>query len=143
MTETISTTTISDAQRNALITAACEVRERAYAPYSRYKVGAAILTASGRVYTGVNVENASYGATVCAERVAIFTAVAAGDREVVAVAVCTENGGSPCGPCRQVMSEFVSAEKDAPLWIADSTGQVRETSVYALLPDHFGSGHLV
>lgn len=130
-------------RRDELVAAACEVRQHAYAPYSRYRVGAAILTASGRVYTGVNIENASYGATVCAERVAFFKAVSEGDLPVVAVAVCTENGGSPCGPCRQVMSEFVPAEDDAPLWIADAAGNVRETSVYTLLPDYFGPGHLL
>ena len=130
-------------RRDELVAAACEVRQHAYAPYSNYKVGAAILTASGTVYTGVNVENASYGATVCAERVAFFKAVTEGDLPVVAVAVCTENGGSPCGPCRQVMSEFVPAEDDAAVWIADATGNVRQTSVYALLPDYFGPGHLL
>jgi cytidine deaminase len=130
---------VTEEQREILLKAACEVRERAYAPYSNYQVGAAILTEDGRVFTGVNVENAAYGLTNCAERSAIFSAVTAGARRIVAVAVCTENAGSPCGACRQVMSEFAG---DIPVWLSDGAGQVRETTLYALLPDHFGPEHL-
>lgn len=97
---------ITDEIRNNLIQSALEARQWAYAPYSHYKVGAALLTSSGRVYDGVNVENAAYPTSVCAERVAIFKAVSEGEREFSALAVVTSNGGSPCGACRQVLSEF-------------------------------------
>ncbi|HYM69386.1 MAG TPA: cytidine deaminase, partial [bacterium] len=89
-----------------LVRAAVAARRRAYAPYSRFSVGAAVLSAGGAIYTGCNVEDASYGLTVCAERVAIHTAVAAGRRRLRAVAVAGAFGISPCGACRQVMDEF-------------------------------------
>lgn len=130
---------VTDEQRDNLIKAACEVRDKAYAPYSNYHVGAAILAEDGRIFTGVNVENASYGLTICAERAAIFSAITAGAKRLLAVAVCTEYGGSPCGACRQVMSEFAS---DIPIWLSDSTGKAHETSLHKLLPDHFGPEHL-
>ena len=130
---------VTDEQRDTLLEAACQIREQAYAPYSKYPVGAAILTEDGRVFTGVNVENAVFGLGICAERAAIFTAAAAGVRKIVAVAVCTENIGSPCGACRQVMSEFAG---DIPVWLTDTSGNVRETSLHKLLPDQFGPGHL-
>lgn len=93
---------------NALIGQAWEVRERAHAPYSKFKVGAALLAADGRVFTGCNVENLSYGLTICAERVAVGAAVAAGATEFLGVAVVADTGEpiSPCGACRQVLSEF-------------------------------------
>ncbi len=93
-------------QRRELIRKANEVRRNAYAPYSGYAVGAALLTTDGRIFTGVNVENASYPNGVCAERVAIYKAVSEGVRDFRAIAVVTENGGTPCGFCRQVMAEF-------------------------------------
>ncbi|MEW5985582.1 MAG: cytidine deaminase [Chloroflexota bacterium] len=130
---------INDAQCDALLAAACAARQRAYAPYSHYRVGAAVLADDGRLYTGVNVENASYSLTICAERAAVFQAVAAGARRILAVAVCTENGGSPCGACRQVLSEFAD---DAPVWLSDAQGHVRQTTLYELLPDRFGPEHL-
>lgn len=117
-----------------LITSATAARERAYAPYSEFKVGAALLGKSGRVYTGCNVENATYCATVCAERTAIFKAVSEGEREFEAIAVITENGVSPCGPCRQVMMEFAP---DMTVIIADTHGNTRLTTVRDLLPDGF------
>ncbi len=86
--------------------AALDARQRAYAPYSHYLVGAAVLTADGVVVIGCNVENASYPATICAERVALTAAVAQGYRDFVAIAVATLNGGTPCGICRQVMAEL-------------------------------------
>ena len=98
-----------------LIAAAQTARSAAYAPYSKYTVGAALLTRSGRVFSGVNVENASYGLSVCAERAAIFRAVCEGEREIRAVVVCAGEGepASPCGACLQVMAEF--APKNEPL----------------------------
>jgi cytidine deaminase len=130
---------ITEEQRDMLVKAACEIRKQAYAPYSRYQVGAAILCQDGQVVTGVNVENAVLGLGVCAERSAIFTSMAFGVRKILAVAVCTENGGSPCGACRQVLSEFAG---DIPVWMSDSQGNVRETTLHTLLPDQFGPDFL-
>jgi len=130
---------VTDAQRDALIAVACEARGFAYAPYSEYRVGAAILTEEGRVFSGANVENAAYGSSMCAERTAVFKAVSEGARRIAAVAVCTANGGSPCGSCRQVLVEFAG---DVPVWLSDAHGHVRETTLYTLLPDHFGPEHL-
>jgi len=130
---------ISNKQKQELLQAACAIREKAYAPYSNYKVGAAILTENGRVFTGVNVENASYGLCNCAERTAVFKMVTEGIQKLYAVAVCTENGGSPCGACRQVLTEFGG---DVPVLLTDTDGNMRETTLYTLLPDHFGPEHL-
>ncbi len=85
-----------------LVALAQSAREKAYAPYSHYTVGAALLTASGQVFTGCNVENAAYPMAICAERTALVKAVSEGQREFAAIAVATRNGGSPCGACRQV-----------------------------------------
>ena len=97
---------LTDAQRRALIEQAISARQNAYAPYSGYSVGAALLTAAGDVFTGCNIEIASYGATVCGERTAAFRAVSEGEREFQAIAVVTSNGAAPCGICRQVLYEF-------------------------------------
>ncbi len=118
----------------ALLEAAKEARERAYAPYSHFPVGAAVRTREGRIYAGCNVENASSGLTVCAERVAIWNAVAHGEQEFVALAVVTGPGSTPCGACRQVMSEFA---EDLPILVADLAGHAWFTSLRALLPDPF------
>ena len=117
-----------------LIASATTSRERAYAPYSNFKVGAALLGKSGRVYTGCNVENAAYGPSMCAERAAVIKAVSEGEREFEAIAVASENGVSPCGTCRQVMMEFAP---DMTVIIADTEGNTRLTTVRALLPDGF------
>lgn len=130
---------ISSEERDKLIRAACEARQNAYAPYSHYRVGAAIWLEDGRLYTGVNVENASYGLTICAERTAVYKMVSEGVGRITAVAVCTENAGSPCGACRQVLAEFAG---DVPVWLVDEAGNGRETTLYTLLPDHFGPEHL-
>lgn len=130
---------VSQSQKEALVDAACAARERAYAPYSNYHVGAAILTEDGRIVTGVNVENVSYGGTICAERTAVVKAVSEGVRRFTAIAVCTSNMGSPCGICRQTLVEFAG---DIPVLLADGQGNVRETSLYKLLPNHFGPQHL-
>ena len=122
-----------------LIDLAKQVRKKAYAPYSHYKVGAALLGKSGKIYTGCNVENASYGHTVCAERTAVVKAVSEGEREFEAVAVVTKNGGSPCGACRQVLSEF---SPELIIYIADKNGEYRTTTLKQLLPDSFTPAHL-
>jgi cytidine deaminase len=111
------------------------MRERAYAPYSGYRVGAALLSASGQVFTGCNVENAVYPLGLCAERVAVFKAISEGEHHFTAIAVATENGGTPCGACRQVLSEF---SPDLRILLVDAKGHVRETSLRALLPEPFG-----
>ncbi len=125
--------------REALIAQALAAREQAYAPYSRYRVGAALLGRSGRVYTGCNVENVAYPLTICAERTALVKAVSEGEREFVAIAVVTENGGSPCGACRQTLCEFGS---EIVVLIADISGTYRETTVAELLPDSFDAIYL-
>ena len=127
---------LTDEIRQKLIRAAQEARKWAYAPYSGYAVGAALLTASGRVYDGVNVENAAYPTGICAERVAVFKAVSEGEREFEAIAVVTINGGSPCGSCRQVLAEFGVS---TVVLLANADEQLlRETSVAELLPGAFG-----
>ena len=127
---------LTDKEQSTLIQAAREARRRAYAPYSKYAVGAAVLSASGRIYTGVNVENAAYPLTICAERAAIFKAISEGEREFTALAVVSSNGGSPCGSCRQVMAEF---GLDTQVLIADAKGNLlQQASVRELLPGAFG-----
>jgi cytidine deaminase len=125
--------------REELITQAQAAREQAYAPYSGYQVGAALLGKSGRVYTGCNVENAVYPLVICAERTAVVKAVSEGEREFVALAVVTEKGGSPCGSCRQTLREF---GEDIVVLIADTKGNCRETTVMELLPDSFSATDL-
>jgi cytidine deaminase len=119
---------------------AAQARQWAYAPYSHYTVGAALLTASGRIYDGINVENAAFGDTICAERTAAVKAVSEGEREFVAIAVASGNGGMPCGSCRQVLAEFGLG---ARVLIVDANGGiVSRTTVRELLPDAFGPGQL-
>jgi len=131
---------LNDEERVNLIEAAAAARHWAYAPYSNYKVGAALLTATGKIYDGVNVENAAYPTTTCAERVAVFKAVSEGEREFRAIAVVTQNGGFPCGSCRQVLAEFGT---DIVVLVANEIGQlVEETTVADLLPKSFGSSYL-
>ena len=122
-------------QKTSLIETARSARQWAYAPYSRYAVGAALLTESGRIYDGVNIENAAFPDGICAERVAIFKAVSEGERKFVAIAVVTSNGGTPCGSCRQVMAEF---GLDMVVLIADEQGNLRdENTVADILPGAF------
>ena len=118
-----------------LIDLATQVRRKAYAPYSHYAVGAAILGKSGRTYTGCNVENAVYSLTICAERAALFKAISENEREFETLAVVTSNGGSPCGSCRQVLAEF---GLDIRVLIATPEQLVAETRVADLLPRAFG-----
>lgn len=126
--------------RERLIHEATLARTRAYAPYSRYQVGAAILTEDGRLFSGGNVENAVYPLGLCAERVAIAAAVAAGVRRVTALAVITANGGTPCGACRQVLREF--AEVDTPVLIGTPDGAYHEMRLEDLLPESFSVADL-
>lgn len=127
--------TIQPENKRELIDRALKIRERAYSPYSNYRVGASLLTTSGEYFDGVNVENAAYSMTVCAERNAVFQAVAHGYQKFRAIAVATDNGGSPCGSCRQVLSEF---SPDMQVFMVDSTGEVvLETTVRQLLPQAF------
>ncbi len=122
-------------EKQALIELANTARQRAYAPYSNYPVGAALRTKTGRIFTGVNVENAAYPQTMCAERVAIFKAVSEGEKDFEVITVVTNNGGSPCGGCRQVMAEF---GLDTIVLLADGSGKlVKETTVKELLPEAF------
>ena len=115
-----------------------EMKTAAYAPYSHFQVGAAVLAESGKIYGGANVENASYGATVCAERNAIFAAVNAGERKLMAIAV-TE---TPCGVCRQVMREFCDP-KAFKVIVAKSPDDFKVFTLDELLPESFGPEHLV
>lgn len=121
--------------KHKLIDLALQARHWAYAPYSHYAVGAALVTTSGKIYDGANVENASYPNSCCAERVAIFKAISEGEREFDTLVVANENGGSPCGMCRQVMAEF---GLDTRVIIIDGAGKIRdETTVATLLPEAF------
>ena len=132
--------TIPEQDKEELIERALRIRARAYAPYSNYNVGASLITESGEIFDGVNVENASYSMAICAERNAVFQAVAHGHRSFRAIAVATDNGGSPCGACRQVLSEF---GLDIEVYTVDSEGKiVLETTVGGLMPEAFGPEHL-
>ena len=122
-----------------LIAKAMEAREKAHAPYSRFDVGAALLARSGRVYTGCNVENASYGLSICAERTAVFKAVSEGERNFEAIAVVTEKGVTPCGACRQVLLEF---GEDIQVIVANGAGEYRVFTLRELLPEAFTPKHL-
>ena len=132
--------TLTQQEKQALVDLANTARQRAYAPYSNYPVGSSLRTKTGRIYTGVNVENAAYPQTMCAERVAIFKAVSEGEKEFEVITVVTDNGGSPCGGCRQVMAEF---GLDTIVLLADGSGKiVKETTVKELLPEAFTPKHL-
>ncbi|MEN6591002.1 MAG: cytidine deaminase [Fervidobacterium sp.] len=123
-----------------LISIAKDVMKNAYVPYSNFKVGAALLTKSGKVYTGVNIENSSFGLTNCAERTAIFKAISEGEREfeTLVVVADTEEPVSPCGACRQVMSEF----GDFEVVLTNLKGDIIQTSVNQLLPYSFDKDDL-
>src|SRR5512141_333036 len=122
-------------EKQSLVDLANTARQRAYAPYSHYRVGSSLRTKTGRIFTGVNVENAAYPQTMCAERVAIFKAVSEGEKDFEVITVVTDNGGSPCGGCRQVMAEF---GLDTIVLLADGNGRlVKQTTVRELLPEAF------
>jgi cytidine deaminase len=130
---------LTEQEIHELIAAATAAREKAYAPYSGFTVGAALLAANGQIYTGCNVENASYGLTICAERSAVYQAVASGTRDFIAIAVVTKNAVTPCGACRQVLAEF---NPHLVVIIADSFGRWQAFSLDELLPQAFGPADL-
>lgn len=130
--------------RDELILKAIEARENAYVPYSKFSVGAAVLTTNGDVYLGCNIENASYGLCMCAERNALYNAYCHGvtqdDIEALAIVADTELPVSPCGACRQVINELFP--KNAPIYLANLSGDVKETTIEELLPYAFDSEDL-
>lgn len=125
-----------------LLAEARKAREHAYVPYSRFPVGAALLTEDGSVFRGCNVENASYGLTNCAERIALFKAISEGKRRFAALAVIADTPGpvAPCGACRQVMAEL--CPPNMKVYLANLKGDLKETTVEKLLPDSFGREEL-
>jgi cytidine deaminase len=131
---------ITEQQRTELISTALAARSRAYAPYSHYPVGAALLTSTGKIFAGVNVENAAYPSSMCAERAAVYSAVTAGEQTFVAIVVATGNAGSPCGACRQVLAEF---NPGLVVVLVDADGQTAlEAPLKDLLPYSFGADDL-
>lgn len=126
-----------------LIQAATKAREKSYSPYSKFAVGAAVQTRTGEIFGGCNIENASYGLSMCAERNAIFNAVSAGHQDLVAIAVIGQTDGpiSPCGACRQVISEFLPQQ--APVYLTNLAGNTVTTTVADILPGAFLKGELI
>jgi cytidine deaminase len=124
-----------------LLAAAREAQKRAYAPYSNYRVGAAVRADNGKIYQGANVENASYGLSICAERVAISAAIVDGARKIVACAVITASSPpvAPCGMCRQTLAEFAD---DMPVALSNHLGERSDTTLRQLLPHAFGGKDL-
>ncbi len=127
---------VGENRGKGLLEAAAEARRTAYVPYSHFAVGAAVRTASGRIFTGCNIENASYGATCCAERTAMFKAISEGETvlQEIAVVADTDRPCSPCGICRQVMAEL---GPNMTVWLGNLDGEVVETSTAELLPYQF------
>lgn len=131
---------LSKEKRAGLLAAARQAQANAYAPYSNYRVGAALLTSSDVIYQGANIENAAYPDSICAERVAVFKAVSEGEKDFQAIAVVTRDGGTPCGSCRQVLAEF---SLETLVLVANEAGEVlREGTVAELLPGAFGPSNL-
>ena len=147
---------LNDNIKSLLITEALKARKMAYAPYSHYLVGAALIVPSGNIYTGCNIENASYGLTICAERTAIFKAVSEGQRHIDAIAITgchldhltddnnlvsdandTDDYAYPCGACRQVLAEFLPNSGDIDVIVAKSTNDYKEFKLSELLPGTF------
>ncbi len=129
------TISLTEEECRFLVDLANETRRRAYAPYSGYRVGAALRTRSGRIFTGVNIESAAYPTTMCAERVAVYKAISEGERDFEVITVVTDNGGSPCGGCRQVLAEF---GLETLVIMADGRGRiVWQATVNELLPGAF------
>lgn len=131
---------LTEATKKTLVKKAQEARSKAYAPYSKFKVGAALIGDDGKIYTGGNIENASYGMCICAERTAIFKAISEGVSNIQALAVVVPGGGTPCGACRQVMNEF---NPNMTVIYGDLNGNViGETTLQTILPDAFGPHNL-
>lgn len=128
--------------KEQLITAAKEARELAYVPYSKFQVGAALLTKDGKVYKGCNIENAAYSMTNCAERTALFKAISEADKDFTAIAVVadTERPVPPCGACRQVISELCPS--DMKIYLTNLNGDIQELTVAELLPGAFSAGDM-
>jgi cytidine deaminase len=131
---------MNETQTQSLVEAAKAVRSNAYAPFSVYRVGAAALGAGGGVFPGCNVENVSFGLTICAERNAVARMVAEGDKRLTGLALATEDGAPPCGACLQVIAEFAS--DDLPILLIDGQGRIEETSLGALFPRGFSTKDL-
>ena len=127
---------MTPSQSEELISAACHAQEGAYAPFSNYLVGAAVRTLKGTIYSGCNIENTSYSLTICAERVAIASAIAAGERKFEALAVATKDGATPCGACLQFLAEFSSDLPILVVTIADKP-VIRQHRLVKLLPQQF------
>lgn len=121
----------------SLIAAAQAAQTNAYAPYSVYPVGAAVLGSDGNIYSGCNVENVSFGLTMCAERVAIGQMVTAGCRRIKELAIVTRDGGTPCGMCRQTLAEFTDEPERVTIWLVSEKGERRSYSLAELIPDTF------
>jgi cytidine deaminase len=132
---------MTNEERAILISAASRARENAHAPYSQFRVGAALRANSGRIFTGCNIENSSFGLTVCAERVAVFKGLSEGERRFDAIAVVadTERLTPPCGACRQILWEFC---RDAEVVLANLSGQITIRRVSDLLPDAFDASFM-
>ena len=131
---------ITNETKQELVQQAVEAYKMAYAPYSNYSVGAAVLTEDGHIFTGANVENAVYPLTICGERAAIFNAVSKGHKAFQAIAVVTRNGGTPCGSCRQVMAEFGT---ETLVLIANAKGEILQSlTVKQLRPGAFSNADL-
>lgn len=130
-----------DEERAALIAAASRARDHAHAPYSNFRVGAALRTVSGRVFTGCNIENSTFGLTLCAERVAVFKALSEGERafDAVAVVADTDRLTPPCGACRQILWEFC---RDAEVILSNLGGQIKIRHISDLFPDAFDASFL-
>jgi cytidine deaminase len=130
-------------EKEQLMELAKEGREKAYVPYSKFKVGAALLTTDGKVFKGCNIENSGYSMTNCAERTAMFKAVSEGERDFAAIAIVADTEGpcSPCGACRQVISEFCAP--NMPVYLTNMKGDVQETTVKELLPGAFSPEDLL
>ncbi|MGV3614811.1 MAG: cytidine deaminase [Fimbriimonas sp.] len=127
----------------ALLSQAFDARARAYAPYSGYAVGAAIVSDDGTVFQGCNVENVSFGATMCAERVALFSMVATGRHRIRSVAVATRDGGTPCGMCLQALLEFAPDPASVQVTVGSEEGAMRTFTLAELIPYGFRSNEVV